>query len=56
MSARIPNYKLQQVHDENAEFQVVTRVRIRDAWKLINLTLWDEDRQRLVRFKDLATC
>jgi omega-6 fatty acid desaturase (delta-12 desaturase) len=53
MSARIPNYKLQQAHDENPEFQVVTRVSMKDTWKLINLSLWDEDRQRLIRFKDL---
>ncbi len=53
MSARIPNYKLQQVHDENPEFQVVERVRFRDTLKLINLALWDEESGRLVRFKDL---
>ncbi len=53
MSARIPNYKLQQAHDENPEFHVVTKVTFRDTWKLINLTLWDEDRERLIRFKDL---
>ena len=53
MSARIPNYKLQRVHDENPEFQVVTKVSLKDTWKLINLTLWDEERRRLIRFKDL---
>ena len=53
MSARIPNYKLQQAHDENEEFHVVTKVRFRDTLKLINLSLWDEDNQQLIRFKDL---
>ncbi len=53
MSARIPNYKLQQVHDENPEFHAVTKVRFRDTLRLINLALWDEDRSRLIRFKDL---
>ena len=53
MSARIPNYKLQQVHDENPEFHVVTKVTFKDTWKLVNLTLWDEERQRLIRFRDL---
>ena len=53
MSARIPNYKLKQVHDENPEFHVVTRVRFRDTLKLINLALWDEESRRLIRFKDL---
>jgi acyl-lipid omega-6 desaturase (Delta-12 desaturase) len=54
MSARIPNYKLQQVHDENPEFHVVTKVRFRDTLRLINLALWDEESQRLIRFKDLG--
>jgi omega-6 fatty acid desaturase (delta-12 desaturase) len=53
MSARIPNYKLQQVHDENPEFHVVTKVRFRDTLKLINLALWDEESRKLIRFKDL---
>jgi acyl-lipid omega-6 desaturase (Delta-12 desaturase) len=53
MSARIPNYKLQQVHDENPEFHVVSKVTLKDTWRLINLTLWDEERRRLIRFKDL---
>ena len=53
MSARIPNYKLQQVHDENPEFHVVTKVRFRDTLRLINLALWDEEGQKLIRFKDL---
>jgi len=53
MSARIPNYKLQQAHDENPEFHVVTKVRFRDTLKLVNLALWDEERGQLIRFKDL---
>jgi len=53
MSARIPNYKLQQVHDENPEFHVVNKVRLRDTLKLVNLALWDEERQQLIRFRDL---
>ena len=53
MSARIPNYRLQQVHDENPEFHVVTKVRFKDTVKLINLALWDEDSRKLIRFKDL---
>jgi omega-6 fatty acid desaturase (delta-12 desaturase) len=53
MSARIPNYRLQQVHDENPEFQVVTRVGLRDTWRLIGLTLWDEEAGKLIGFGDL---
>lgn len=53
MSARIPNYKLQRVHDENPEFHGVTKVTLKDTWRLLNLTLWDEGGQRLIRFRDL---
>jgi omega-6 fatty acid desaturase (delta-12 desaturase) len=53
MSARIPNYRLQEVHDQNPEFHVVTKVRLRDTLRLINLALWDEESSRLIRFKDL---
>lgn len=53
MSARIPNYKLQQVHDENPEFHEVTVITARDSWRLIWLTLWDEEQRRLIGFKDL---
>ena len=54
MSARIPNYKLQQVHDENPEFHEVTTLTAGDSWRLLWLTLWDEDRRQLVRFKDVV--
>ncbi|HET9949258.1 MAG TPA: fatty acid desaturase [Longimicrobiales bacterium] len=53
MSARIPNYKLQQVHDENPEFHVVRKIRIRDTLELLTLALWDEESRRLIRFQDL---
>lgn len=56
MSARIPNYKLQRVHDENPEFHQVTQVTqvtLADTWKLVGLTLWDEEERRLIGFRDL---
>lgn len=53
MSSRIPNYKLQAVHDENPEFHGVHKVTMADTWRLINLALWDEEQGRLIRFKDL---
>ena len=53
MSARIPNYKLQKAHDENPEFHVVTKMKIKDTWKLLRLTLWDEEHERLIGFREL---
>jgi omega-6 fatty acid desaturase (delta-12 desaturase) len=53
MSARIPNYKLQKAHDDNPEFHVVTKMTIKDTWKLLRLTLWDEDHEQLIGFREL---
>ena len=53
MSPRIPNYRLQQVHDENPEFHVVTKVRPADTLNLIGRALWDEEERRLVSFREL---
>ncbi|MDH5590307.1 MAG: fatty acid desaturase, partial [Gemmatimonadota bacterium] len=53
MSARIPNYRLQQVHDENPEFHQVTTVTLRDAVRLFRLSLWDDERRRLIGFREL---
>ena len=53
MSPRIPNYRLQQVHDENPEFHVVTKIRAGDTLELLGRALWDEDERRLVSFREL---
>jgi acyl-lipid omega-6 desaturase (Delta-12 desaturase) len=54
MSPRIPNYRLQQVHDENPEFHVVTKVRPADTLHLLSRALWDEEDRRLVSFRELG--
>ena len=51
---RIPNYKLQQAHDENPFFHNVTIVTLRETGRALTLALWDEEQNRLVRFKDLS--
>jgi omega-6 fatty acid desaturase (delta-12 desaturase) len=54
LSSRIPNYRLEECMNANPELQQATRVTMRDAWRLMNLTLWDEERRQLVRFRDLG--
>jgi omega-6 fatty acid desaturase (delta-12 desaturase) len=51
LNARIPNYRLQECMEANPEFQKVTRITIRDSWRLTRLALWDEDAQELVTFR-----
>lgn len=50
---KIPNYKLQKVHDENPFFHDVTIIKLRDTGRALRLSLWDEKANRLISFKDL---
>ena len=54
VAPRIPNYRLQQCHDANAVFHHAPTVTLRSGMAALRLTLWDEDRQRLVRFRDVT--
>jgi omega-6 fatty acid desaturase (delta-12 desaturase) len=53
LNARIPNYRLQQCHRENPQFQQVTTLTLRSSLACIGLTLWDEEQRRLVGFGSL---
>jgi omega-6 fatty acid desaturase (delta-12 desaturase) len=53
LSSRIPNYRLQECMDANPELQRAKQLTLKDAWRLLVLTLWDEDARQLVRFKDV---
>ncbi len=50
LNARIPNYNLQRAHDENAIFESVPTLSLRDGLHAVRLKLWDEDSGRLVTF------
>ncbi|MCB0064957.1 MAG: fatty acid desaturase [Caldilineaceae bacterium] len=52
LSPRIPNYRLEQCHAENELFQRVVQLTLRSSFSTINLTLWDEERRRLVTFRE----
>jgi acyl-lipid omega-6 desaturase (Delta-12 desaturase) len=53
LSSRIPNYRLQECLDANPELQQATRITLRDTARLFRLTLWDEETQRMIGFRDL---
>jgi omega-6 fatty acid desaturase (delta-12 desaturase) len=53
LGPKIPNYRLQKAHDENPMFHDVTVITVMSTFRLVGLTLWDEDAQRLIRFKDV---
>jgi acyl-lipid omega-6 desaturase (Delta-12 desaturase) len=54
VAPRIPNYRLQLCHDENEMFARSPVVTARSGTAALRLALWDEDRQRLIRFADLT--
>ncbi len=52
LSPRIPNYNLESCHKDNELFQRVVHLSILDSIKTTGLALWDEERRRLVSFRD----
>jgi acyl-lipid omega-6 desaturase (Delta-12 desaturase) len=52
LSARVPNYNLQRVHDETRIFDGVPQLSLWDGLRAVRLKLWDEERGRLVTFAD----
>ncbi len=52
LSPKIPNYKLEQCHNENPEFQIEP-LTIRKSLKSLYFRLWDEKERMLVGWKAL---
>lgn len=52
LSPRIPNYRLQECYEQNPLFQQVTKLTLRESFRTMSLTLWDEQNQRLVTFRE----
>ena len=55
VAPRIPNYRLQECHDQNEVFHMSPTVTPLSGIAALRLALWDEDRQRLVAFRDVST-
>jgi acyl-lipid omega-6 desaturase (Delta-12 desaturase) len=55
ISPKIPNYKLQLAHDENPLFHKVTVLTLKDTGRAFRLALWDEERNRLISFRELKS-
>ncbi|MEP6494569.1 MAG: fatty acid desaturase [bacterium] len=53
LGPRIPNYALEQCHEENPLFHEVTVITLTQSFRTLRLTLWDEEGQRLIGFSDL---
>ncbi len=53
LSPRIPNYLLQKCHEDNPPFQQTVQLTLWSSLKSAFLSLWDEERGRLVSFRQL---
>jgi omega-6 fatty acid desaturase (delta-12 desaturase) len=53
LSAKIPNYNLQRVHDEGVIFDNVPTISFWDGLRATRLKLWDEDAARLVTWREV---
>lgn len=48
LSSRVPHYRLPEVLRDRPELRNVNRITLRDSFKCVRLSLWDEERRRLV--------
>jgi omega-6 fatty acid desaturase (delta-12 desaturase) len=51
LASRIPFYRLREVLDDHPDLGGVSRLTIRQSFSTVRLTLWDEDKRRLVSFR-----
>lgn len=53
LSSRIPFYRLSKVLKDHPELEGVGRITLLESIKCIPLTLWDEERRKLISFREL---
>jgi omega-6 fatty acid desaturase (delta-12 desaturase) len=51
LSPKIPNYLLEQAHNENEIFQTPVTLTLITGFKQTGLSLWDEDNKKLISFR-----
>jgi omega-6 fatty acid desaturase (delta-12 desaturase) len=53
LSSRIPYYRLPEVLRDNPELHDIGKITLLESIKCVPLVLWDENRRRLISFKQL---
>ncbi len=53
LNSQIPNYKLEACLRSNEKLQQARRITLADTWKLFRLSLWDEETEQMIGFRDL---
>lgn len=52
LSSLIPNYRLQECLDAHPELQQARQITMMETWQLLRLSLWDEEGDRMVSFRE----
>lgn len=52
LNPRVPNYRLQECHDTLPALREVPTLSFRDALRAVRFILWDEERGRMVTFRE----
>ena len=52
LNSMVPNYRLQECLDALPELSEVNRLSLRESLSCVNLTLWDDQRRRLVSYRE----
>ena len=52
LASRIPCYRLGEALRDHPELRAVSRLTLMESFRCLRLALWDEDRRRLVGFRD----
>ncbi len=55
LGPKIPNYKLKQAHEANPVFDEAPVITLTTAFRSLRLALWDEERGRLIGFREMRT-
>jgi acyl-lipid omega-6 desaturase (Delta-12 desaturase) len=55
LSPRVPNYRLEEIHNNIPELQHVPTISLATSLKSLRFRLWDEERKNFVSFKDVKT-
>jgi acyl-lipid omega-6 desaturase (Delta-12 desaturase) len=52
LASRIPCYRLGEALRDHPELQGVSRLTLKESFRCLSLALWDEDKRRLVGFRE----
>ncbi|MFD2445310.1 fatty acid desaturase [Bacillus sp. CGMCC 1.16607] len=55
LSPRVPNYKLEEVHNNTLPLQNVPTITLATSLRSLRFRLWDEDRKNFISFKEVKS-